>query len=194
MKFSVTPLTDRSYSSPHLAHTALLPSLNCTWSGKGADSANLTWAVEGKEEGAPAPAASGLLLHLDWAGRNLSQGQGVVVTCTGEARWVIVRWQGCLRLLKLASLRLSVLNSSNGQYEGQGQHTGSMLGSGSKKSWTWSRQRWHNLSRNYLYIFSLFSLYYNGYQNFLFTMTHCYSRYNGAGSFTRAYWYKCRLW
>jgi len=61
--------------------------LNCSWVGTGEETANLTLLVDGKEQEEVTKEASGngIVLTLDWSARNLTFGQGVVVSCTGQA-------------------------------------------------------------------------------------------------------------
>jgi len=63
--------------------------LNCSWVGAGQETANLTLLVDGEEqkgEGVTKEESSnGIVLTLDWSARNLTFGQGVVVSCTGQA-------------------------------------------------------------------------------------------------------------
>jgi len=62
--------------------------LNCSWVGAGEEGANLTLLVDGEEprEGeTKEESSSGIVLTLDWRARNLTVGQSVVVSCTGQA-------------------------------------------------------------------------------------------------------------
>jgi len=63
--------------------------LNCSWVGAGQETANLTLLVDGEEqkgeEVTKEESGNGIVLTLDWSARNLTVGQGVVVSCTGQA-------------------------------------------------------------------------------------------------------------
>ena len=60
--------------------------------GTGEETANLTLLVDGKEQEEVTKEASGngIVLTLDWTARNLTFGQGVVVSCTGQAGSVLI--------------------------------------------------------------------------------------------------------
>jgi len=52
--------------------------------GAGAETANLTLLVDGEEQTGEVK-GGGIVLTLDWSGRNLTVGQAVVVSCNGQA-------------------------------------------------------------------------------------------------------------
>ena len=61
--------------------------------GAGEEGANLTLLVDGEEprEGeTKEKSSSGIVLTLDWRARNLTVGQSVVVSCTGQAGSVLI--------------------------------------------------------------------------------------------------------
>ena len=56
--------------------------------GAGAETANLTLLVDGeepKEEEVNKEEEGAIVLTLDWNAKNLNVGQGIVVTCSGQA-------------------------------------------------------------------------------------------------------------
>ena len=68
--------------------------MNCSWVGEGQETANLTLLVDGEEqkgeEVTKEESGNGIVLTLDWSARNLTVGQGVVVSCTGQAGSVLI--------------------------------------------------------------------------------------------------------
>ena len=60
--------------------------LNCSWIGAGAESANLTLLVDGEEQNGETVIDNhgSLTLTLDWSTKNMTVGQGVVVSCNGR--------------------------------------------------------------------------------------------------------------
>ena len=62
--------------------------------GEGQETANLTLLVDGEEqkgeEVTKEESGNGIVLTLDWRARNLTVGQSVVVSCTGQAGSVLI--------------------------------------------------------------------------------------------------------
>merc|ERR1712059_81217 len=63
--------------------------LNCSWRGRAAENTTLSWSVGDKEtktEEVKVVGEGSIILNIVWSERNVTAGEGLWVTCSGQAR------------------------------------------------------------------------------------------------------------